>query len=221
MKKRLILSVILLTSFLSYGQTSLYENPQFDQIAADHKVIAILPFNASVKLRPKQMKELSKSDIEKLEESEGYSIQRSMYSWFLKRKGRGTLAINIQDISLTNSILSKQSISIDQFSKYFPADLAQILNVDVVIMGDLNTNKPMSEGASVALGLLVGFWGTTNTAIVNMFIYNGSDGQLLINYHKKVRGSLGSTPDDLVNIIMRKASRRIAYTKKQLKVSRY
>lgn len=56
MKKRLILSVILLTSFLSYGQTSLYENPQFDQIAADHKVIAILPFNASVKLRPKQMK---------------------------------------------------------------------------------------------------------------------------------------------------------------------
>lgn len=57
------------------------------------------------------MKELSKSDIEKLEESEGYSIQRFMYSWFLKRKGRGTLAINIQDISLTNSILSKQSIS--------------------------------------------------------------------------------------------------------------
>ena len=113
MKKRLILSVILLTSFLSYGQTSLYENPQFDLIAADHKVIAILLFNASVKLRPKQMRELSTSDIEKLEESESYSIQRSMYSWFLKRKGRGTLAINIQDISLTNSILSKQSISID------------------------------------------------------------------------------------------------------------
>ena len=88
-------------------------------------------------------------------------------------------------------------------------------------MGDLNTNKPMSERASVALGLLIGFWGTTNTAIVNMFIYYGSDGQLLINYNKKVRGSLRSTPDDLVNIIMRKASRRIAYTKKQLKVSRY
>ena len=71
------------------------------------------------------MKELSTSDIEKLEKlekSESYSIQRSMYSWFLKRKG--TLAINIQDISLTNSILSKQSISIDQFGKYSPAELA-------------------------------------------------------------------------------------------------
>ena len=111
MKNLLCLIVTLIISFLSLGQTSLYENPQFDQIAADHKVIAILPFSTSVKLRPKQMKELSKSDIEKLEESEGYSIQRFMYSWFLKRKGRGTLAINIQDISLTNSILSKQSIS--------------------------------------------------------------------------------------------------------------
>ncbi len=221
MKKLIFLITTLIISFLSHGQTNLYENPQFDEIAADHKIIAILPFSASVELRPKQMKELSNADIEKLEASEGYSIQRSMYSWFLKRKGRGTLAINIQDISLTNSILSKQSISFDQLSTYSPAELARILKVDAIIMGDLNTNKPMSEGASVALGLLIGFWGTTNTAIVNMFIYNGSDGQLLINYHKKVRGSLGSTPDDLVNIIMRKASRRIAYTKKQLKVSRY
>ena len=127
MKNLLCLIVTLIISFLSNGQTSLYENPQFDQIAADHKVIAILPFSASVKLRPKQMKELSKSDIEKLEESEGYSIQRSMYSWFLKRKGRGTLAINIQDISLTNSILSKQSISFDQLSTYSPIELAEIL----------------------------------------------------------------------------------------------
>lgn len=127
MKNLLCLIVTLIISFLSHGQTSLYENPQFDQIAADHKVIAILPFSASVKLRPKQMKELSKSDIEKLEESEGYSIQRFMYSWFLKRKGRGTLAINIQDISLTNSILSKQSISFDQLSTYSPIELAEIL----------------------------------------------------------------------------------------------
>lgn len=69
-----------------------------------------------------------------------------MYSWFLKRKGRGTLAINIQDISLTNSILSKQSISFDQLSTYSPIELAEILDVDAIIMGDLNTNKPMSEG---------------------------------------------------------------------------
>lgn len=71
----------------------------------------------------------------------------------------------------------------------------------------------MSDGASIALGLLVGFWGSTNTAIVNMSVNNGADGTLLWNYNKKVRGGLGSSPEDLVNVLMRKASRRLAYTK--------
>lgn len=80
-------------------------------------------------------------------------------------------------------------------------------------MGTFDTNKPMSEGASVALGLLIGFWGTTNSATINLSIYNAVDGELLVNYNKKVRGSIGSDNDSLINILMRKASRRIAYTK--------
>ena len=80
-------------------------------------------------------------------------------------------------------------------------------------MGTFQTNKPMSEGASVALGLLIGFWGTTNSATINLSIYNAADGELLVNYNKKVRVSIGSDNHSLINIIMRKASRRIAYTK--------
>ena len=72
----------------------------------------------------------------------------------------------------------------------------------------------MSEAASVALGLLIGFFGNTNSAVINLSIYNAIDGELLVNYNKKVRGTIGSDNDDLINTIMRKASRRIAYTKK-------
>lgn len=97
--------------------------------------------------------------------------------------------------------------------EYTSDEIAKILEVDAVIMGDYETNKPMSEGASVALGLLIGFWGSTNSATVNMSVYNGIDGVLLWNYNKKVSGSLGSSPEDLINILMRKASRRLAYTK--------
>jgi len=93
--------------------------------------------------------------------------------------------------------------------------LAEILKVDAIISGDYKTDKPMSEGASVALGILVGFWGTTNSAKINMSIHNANDGVLLWNYNKKVRGSIGSSPDDLINRLMRKASRRLAYTKKK------
>ena len=46
-----------------------------------------------------------------------------------------------------------------------------------------------------------------------MSVHNAQDGILLWNYNKKVRGSLGSSPEDLINILMRKASRRLAYTK--------
>jgi len=62
--------------------------------------------------------------------------------------------------------------------------------------------------------LLIGFWGATNSATINLNIYNALDGILLIFHNKKVRGSIGSDNDDLINTLMRKASRRIAYTKK-------
>ncbi|WAC01531.1 hypothetical protein N7U66_16415 [Lacinutrix neustonica] len=104
-------------------------------------------------------------------------------------------------------------ITYENIEDQLPEDLAKILGVDAVITGTFETNKPMSEGASVALGLLIGFRGSTNNAIVNMNINNNTDGLLLWNYNKKVRGSIGSSPEDLVNVLMRKASRRLSYTK--------
>ena len=215
MKKLLFLSLFLFI-FTINAQTNLYENPSFDAIAKNHKTIAIIPFNAQVELRKKQMEKMSKEDLIRLEKNEGKSIQLAMYSWFLKRKKRGKLTtIEIQNPKRTTALLKKQNITQDNLNDYTPEELAKILNVDAIISGDYKTNKPMSEGASVALGLLIGFWGTTNSATINMSVYNGKDGVLLWNYNKKVRGSIGSSPDDLINRLMRKASRRLSYTKKK------
>lgn len=159
------------------------------------------------------MKDITPEQLDRMEKAEGESIQSAMYSWFLKRKKRGTLSISVQNPATTNAKLKKSGITSENFENYTPSELADILEVDAIIMGTYETNKPMSEGASVALGLLIGFWGTTNSATINMSIYNAADGEILVNYNKKVRGSIGSDNDDLVNIIMRKASRRIAYTK--------
>ena len=212
--KILNLTVVLLLVAVSYGQTNLYENPDFDEIAKEHNIIAILPFKTQVKLRPKQMKDMTTEQLEKLEKAEGEGIQSAMYSWFLKRKKRGDMQhTNIQDPKTTNALLARNDITYENLNEYTPSEIAEILEVDAVISGDYETDKPMSEGASVALGLLIGFWGNTNTAVVNMSVHNSGDGILLWNYNKKVRGSLGSSPDDLINILMRKASRRLAYTK--------
>lgn len=213
--KKLLLFVGLI-SFNLFGQTSLYEHPDFANIAKEHKKIAVLPFKTTIKLRPKQMKEISTEQLAELEIKEGLSVQNGMYSWFLKRKKRGNLTVSIQDPNRTNAILNKNGITQNNLSEFNPEDLAKILEVDAIVSGTLQTNKPMSEGASLAIGILAGFWGSTNTALANISIHNASDGELLWNYNKKVGGSIGSSSEDMINILMRKASRRLAYTKNKM-----
>lgn len=193
------------------AQTKLYEHPQFDEIAKDHQSLAILPFVTSINLRPKQMKEITASQLNEMAEKEGAAIQNSMYTWFLTRQKRGKLSLKVQDPKRSMIMLRENGIT--DPSKHTPEELAEILGVDAVISGTFETDKPMSDGASIALGLLVGFWGSTNSATVNMSVNNSADGELLWNYNKRVAGSLGSTTDALINKLMRKASRRLAYTK--------
>jgi hypothetical protein len=158
------------------------------------------------------MKDITPEQLQRMEESEGLSIQSAMYSWFLKRDKRQKLKVKVQDPNTTNALLRRNIITPEYIADYTPNELAEILGVDAVIMGTFETNKPMSEGASVALGMLVGFYGSTNKAIINLSVYNAEQGELLVNYNKAVSGSIGSSTEDLINTLMRKASRRISYT---------
>ncbi|PTM07295.1 MAG: hypothetical protein DA407_10600 [Bacteroidetes bacterium] len=213
--KKLILSFVFICFIMSsFSQTNLYENPEFDAIAKTHKIIAIVPFKTQVKLRPKQMKDMNEEQLNRLEKAEGEGIQGAMYSWFLKRKKRGDLQnLEIQDPRITSVMLKKQNIDYENIMDFTPQELAKILEVDAVISGEFETNKPMSEGAAVVLGAIFGVFGSTNSAVINMSVHNAQDGILLWNYNKKVSGSMGSSSEDLINILMRKASRRLAYTK--------
>lgn len=211
--KKIFFLVFTISFITATAQTNLYENPEFDNIAQNHEKIAILPFSAKVSLRPKQMKDMTPEQLHDLELKEGEGVQKAMYSWFLKRKKRGQLSVEVQDPKRTTALLKKQDITVENLDEFTTEELASILGVDAIVSGDLETDKPMSEGASAVLGVLIGFWGSTNSAVVNMSVHNGVDGELLWNYNKKVRGSLGSSPEDLINKLMRKASRRLSYTK--------
>lgn len=208
--KKVTLLLVLFISVFSQAQTKLFVDPEFNTIAKQHKTIAILPFEVTIKLRPKQMKDISQEQLATMEKKEGISIQNAMYSWFLKRKKRGKLKVVVQDPSKTRVLLKKNKIDLETTTK---EELAKILGVDAVVSGTIQTNKPMSEEASIALDIFLGVRTPTNSAVVNISVTNGLDGKLLWNYNKKIRGSVGSTNEDLVNILMRKTSRRLAYTK--------
>lgn len=213
MKKSWFTFSLLLLVVVASGQTRLFVEPTFSTIARDHKIIAIVPFRATISLRPNQMASLKEGQLEKMQEEQSRDIQMAMYAWFLKRKQQGSMWVDVQDATKTTAILARNGINYANISDHTPEEIAGLLNVDAVVSGTLVTNKPMSDGASLALGLLVGFWGATNKATINMFIHNAADGKVLVNYNKAVAGSVGSSNDQLINIIMRKASRRIPYTK--------
>lgn len=213
MKKNFLTLSLLLLVLIANGQTRLFVEPNFLRIAGDHKIIAVVPFRTIVSLRPKQMAALKEGQLERMQEDESRNIQMAMYAWFLKRKQQGKMWVDIQDASTTTAILAKNGISYSTIDEYTPEEIAKILNVDAIVKGTFDTDKPMSDGASLALGLLVGVWGATNKATINMFIHNADDGKVLVNYNKAVAGSVGSSTDQLINIVMRKVSRRIPYTK--------
>jgi hypothetical protein len=210
--KKIVIIALLFTSYLA-AQTKLYVHPDGDNYAANTKTMAILPLDTQVKLRPKQLKDFTSEQIEEMEKNEALDIQKGMHSWFLTRKKRGELTINVQTPARTNALLKKAGVDIHNYQEYLPSELGKILGVDCVVMGTFETNQPMSAAASIVVGALFGGFGATQSAICNFDFYDTRDDELVVNYLKKVKGGLGSDSQDLINVLMRKVTRRIPYTK--------
>lgn len=211
MKKILLLLLVL--PLFSLGQTKLYVHPDGDNYAANTESIALLPLKVQVKLRPKQLKDFTPEQIVDMSENEALDIQKGMHSWFLTRKKRGSLKSNIQTPMKTNALLKRAGIDIHSASDLLPSELGEILGVDCIVMGTFETSKPMSDAAGIAVAALFGSMMSTNNAVCNLDFYDTRDDELVVNYLKKISGSLGSDSQDLINILMRKVTRRIPYTK--------
>ena len=215
MKKVLALAgLLLLIGLAVQAQTrEIYTNPQFSSIAKEHKTLAILPFKATIKLRPKQMEQMTPEEYKNMLKQEGLSVQSAIHSYFLKRKDQHAFYVDFQDITTTNALLTKNGVNDDNITSFTPQELAGMLGVDAVIGGTLNTDKPMSDGAAVAMTVLVGFSGPTNSGKCTININDGASGALLWKYDKTLSRSLGSDYNSIINAMMRKASRKFPYNK--------
>ena len=211
--KKISLLVVLFISIASFSQTKLYVHKNADEYVLNTKTIAILPLKVQVKLRPKELKDFTTEQIIQMNKDEAIDIQKGMHTWFLTRKKRGTLLVNVQNPTRTNALLKKNGIDIHNYDEYLPSELGVILGVEAIITGNFETSKPMSNGAAIGLAVLTGGLFATSSATMNMDFTNTSDDELVVNYNKKIKGTLGSDAQDLINILMRKVSRRIPYTK--------
>ncbi|MBS1511207.1 MAG: hypothetical protein JST86_10220 [Bacteroidetes bacterium] len=213
MKKQLIaLSAIII--FITSCGPKIYKTADFSDKTSSHKIVAILPTEVNIQLRPNEMKKTTPEQISQSEESTGKDIQDKMYSWFLKRSDKFKYTVAFQDISKTNALLSKAGITYTTMGTKTKEELCQLLGVDAVISSRASMKKPMSEGAAVAVGLLVGAWGNTNDVQTSISINEGKNGELIWKYDYQASGSVGSSSSRLVDGLMRNASKKFPYNGK-------
>lgn len=184
-----------------------YYSPDAEQIARAHDVIAIAPPLVSIAAN----KRIEAAAMVEQQKTESMNFQQEIYSWMLRRKMQNRMLVELQDVQTTNAKLAK--LGYFDGEPMSPAEISEALGVDAVITSNFALAKPMSEGAALAVGLLVGVWGNTNNTTVSLQIHDRQDKKLIWNYNHRATGSVGSTPAQLVNNLMQNASRRMPYTK--------
>ncbi len=208
--KNIFLASFVVLLFASCGP-QIYKSAGFETALAKHKIVAILPAEVNIMLRPNQSKNLSPEQIQDMAEKTGYDIQDKMQSWFLRRSDKLHYTVTFQDINKTNARLKEEHIEYKDLKTIDRAQLAKILSVDAVIQNRSNMDKPMSEGAAIAVGLLVGAWGSTNSVATTININDGKSGDILWKYDYTASGSIGSSTTRLVDNLMRNASKKFPY----------
>ncbi len=168
--------------------------------------IAIIPPTVSIAAN----KKVDGDAMKEQQKTESINFQREMYSWMLKRKMKGKIEQEILDIETTNAKLKKVGYPETPLTT---AELCGVLEVDGIITSNYALSKPMSEGAAVAVALLIGAWGATNEVHVSLSISDCTAKKLIWNYDHKYSGSVGSSPSKLVDGLMKAASKKMPYLK--------
>lgn len=198
------ISLIGLTIVLLSSCAKIFYSPDARALANKQQTIAIIPpkisIAASKKVDAEAMKEQQKT--------ESLNFQNEIYSWMLKRKMQGKITKEIQEVQTTNAKLLKAGYPENPMTT---AELCEVLGVDGIMTSNFGLSKPMSDGAAVALGLLVGVWGATNEVRATLSISDCENKKLIWNYEHKLSGGVGSSPSRIVDQLMRKASRKMPY----------
>lgn len=202
------LSLILLATILFSSCAKIFYSPDAYTLAHSQKTIAIIPPTVSIAAS----KKIDAESMKEQQKTESINFQKEMYSWMLKRKMQGKISQEIQEIETTNAKLKKAGYPETPLTT---AELCDVLGVDGIMTSNYGLSKPMSDGAAVAVALLVGAWGSTNRneVRVSLSISDCNNKKLIWNYDHKFSGSLAISPSRLVDGLMRQASKKMPYVK--------
>ncbi|MBC5772943.1 hypothetical protein H8S95_02620 [Pontibacter sp. KCTC 32443] len=210
MKKLLLFAIICIT--LASCGPQIYQASSFKDVKDTHKVVAVMPFDVTIESR-RLPKGVTAEMIENQQRDYGYGIQSDVYGYYLREMSKGKYTVNFQDVSKTNALLKQAGISYEDLRLQSKEEICKLLGVDAVVSGKATMSKPMSDGAAIAVGLLVGAWGSTNSVNTSITIHEGKAGDLMWKYDYVASGSVGSSRESLTNSLMRNSSKKFPYKK--------
>src|SRR5438270_9724301 len=110
-----------------------YTTSVFEQQAAGHKIIAVLP--AEMVFTGTQPKNVTPEAIAQIEENESQVFQNALYNGILRyaESRKYTTTVAVQDISTTRHILETNQISVRNSWNQDDKKLATLLGVDAVV----------------------------------------------------------------------------------------
>ncbi|MCL6265321.1 hypothetical protein [Flagellimonas myxillae] len=210
MKKILFLLTFLVVA-AGTAQKNIYENRRFDELSEDHELLAIIPFIANLDLK----RNVDGNELMELAKKEGYEVQNALETYFSKRKKRKKFNVEFQNIEDTNAILAQNGITYENLDIHTIKQLCKILDVDGIISGNLNLNILLSKGVPTDFSLFDYFSGDANYGRIGVKVSDGESGKLLWKYEKAITKKTGKNTTELIDRMMKLASRKFPYDKEK------
>ncbi|WP_067033436.1 hypothetical protein [Allomuricauda sp. CP2A] len=209
--KKIVSIIVFLAVTMASAQKNIYENRKFDELTEEHEVLAIMPFIAYLELK----EVVDRDELKVLAEREGYAVQNALETYFSKRKQRKKFNVDFQNINNTNALLAQNGIDYDNIDIHTTQELCKILDVDGIISGNLNLNILLSEGVPTDFNLLDYFSGDANYGRIGVKISDGESGKLLWKYENEISKKTGKNTTELIDKMMKAASRKFPYDKEK------
>ncbi len=206
MKKK-ILYLLLFISIAVSAQKNIYESKNFDDLSENHQLLGIIPFLTNLDLKHG----ISKNELKQLEEKEGYAVQNALETYFSKRKRKKKFSVEFQNTKNTNAILAQNNITYENIDVYTIKQLSEILQVDGIISGNMDLNILLSKGVPTEFSFLDYLLGDSNYGRIGIKISDGASGKLLWKYEKKINKKTGKNTNDLIDRMMKLATRKFPY----------
>ena len=197
---------VLLMLFMSCSGAKVYNSNDTLAVTSSQKKIAILPPKISMQ------KGKYTGRFKQSKEQESANFQKEMYAWFLKRFSQNNVSQEIQDIETTNTKLKRAGYPEKELTK---SEICAVLGVDAVISSDYVMTKPMPQGVAVVASVLLDYEGTTNEITADMNIYDKKTDKIFWNYSNKYSGGWRSSYSDIVEDLLRNASKKMPYGAKK------